>query len=112
MSAAAVSPVSHHARPAHDLAALKRGNLDPAEQRQAVGEQFEAILIRQFLAQSLGSLMGDGKEGGGGVYGYMLTDTLADKLTQGGGLGLAPVITRQLSPRGKPAPAPAAPQPR
>ena len=107
MSASAISPVSHHARPAHDLAALKRGQLDPAEQRQAVGEQFEAILVRQFLQQSLGSLMGDGKEGGGGVYGYMLTDTLADKLTQGGGMGLASVITRQLSPRDKLGAAPA-----
>lgn len=107
MSPSALSPVSPHTRSAHDLAALKRGHLDPAEQRQAVGEQFEAILIRQFLAQSLGSLMGDGKAGGGGVYGYMLTDSLAEKLTQGGGMGLAPVITRQLSPRGK---APAAPQ--
>lgn len=100
MAVSPVSPLPRHAKPVHDLAALKRGNLDPAEQRKAVGEQFEAILVRQFLQQSLGSLMGDGKSGGGGVYGYMLTDTLAQKLTEGGGLGLASVITRQLTPRG------------
>jgi flagellar protein FlgJ len=97
-----ISSLSPHAKPAHDLAALKRGNLDPTEQRQAVAEQFEAILVRQFLQQSLGSLMGDGQSGGGGIYGYMLTDSLAEKLTQGGGMGLAPVIARQLKPRGTP----------
>lgn len=111
MSVPAVNPLPLHARPAHDLAALKRGHLDPAEQRQAVAEQFEAILVRQFLQPSLGSLMGDGQAGGGGVYGYMLTDTLAQKLTEGGGLGLAPVLARQLTPRGQPVAGPVAPQP-
>lgn len=109
MTLPAVSHLPAHARPVHDLAALKRGNLDPAEQRQAVGEQFEAILVRQFLQQSLGSLLGDGQAGGGGVYGYMLTDTLAQKLAEGGGMGLAPVIARQLTPRGAPVPGPVAP---
>lgn len=96
-------PVSSavHANQAHDLAALKRGNLSPEEQRTAVAGQFEAILMRQFLQESIGSMMGGGKGGGGGgVYSYMLTDTLADKLTQGRGMGLAPMIAKQLTPRG------------
>lgn len=86
----------------HDLAALKRGNLDPAEQRAAVAGQFEAILLRQFLQESVGSMMGgkSGDGGGGGVYGFMLTDTLADKLSQGRGMGIAPMIAKQLTPRG------------
>ena len=98
-----VSPVTStpHAAAPHDLAALKRGNLDPAEQRAAVAGQFEAILLRQFLQDSVGSMMGGGKGGGGGgVYSYMLTDTLADKLTQGRGMGIAPMIAKQLTPRG------------
>ncbi len=91
----------------HDLAALKRGNLSPEEQRTAVAGQFEAILLRQFLQESIGSMMsgGDGKSGsggGGGVYSYMLTDTLADKLSQGRGMGIAPMIAKQLTPRGAP----------
>ena len=93
-----------HSTQVHDLAALKRGNLSPEEQRTAVAGQFEAILMRQFLQESIGSMMGGGKSdgsgGGGGVYSYMLTDTLADKLTQGRGMGIAPMIAKQLTPRG------------
>lgn len=100
MQIPAVSPAAH-SNQAHDLAALKRGNLSPEEQRTAVAGQFEAILMRQFLQDSIGSMMGGGKGGGGGgVYSYMLTDTLADKLTQGRGMGLAPMIAKQLTPRG------------
>ena len=104
MQIAPVSSTPHHAV-VHDLAALKRGNLDPAEQRAAVAGQFEAILLRQFLQESIGSMMGGekgggGSGGGGGVYSYMLTDTLADKLSQGNGMGIAPMIAKQLTPRG------------
>ncbi len=69
--------------------------------------QFEAIMVRQLIApaiepmmsgSSLGGEKSDG-DSGGGVYGYMLTDVLSTSITQGGGLGLADVITRQLSPR-------------
>src|SRR3954464_3604010 len=94
-----ISPAAHSS-PAHDLAALKRGNLSPEEQRTAVAGQFEAILMRQFLQDSIGSMMGGDKSGGGGVYSFMLTDTLADKLTQGRGMGIAPMIAKQLTPRG------------
>ena len=85
---------------AHDLAALKRGTLAPDEQRQAVASQFEAILLRQFLQDSVGSMMGGKNDAGGNVYGYMLTDSLADKLAGGSGMGLAPMIAKQLAPRG------------
>ncbi|MEI7799878.1 MAG: hypothetical protein WCI28_06785 [Opitutaceae bacterium] len=108
------APPSRHV--ASDLAALKRGGLAPAEQRAAVASQFEAILIRQFLQESVGSMMGGGNKaagsdgGGGSVYGFMLTDSLAQKLTEGGGMGLAPMIAKQLTPRGIPVtPPPLAP---
>ena len=97
-----VSPVNSATRPSavvHDLAALKRGNLPPAEQRSAVASQFEAILLRQFLQESIGSMMGGDKSSGGGVYSYMLTDTLADKLSEGRGMGLSSMIAQQLAPR-------------
>jgi Rod binding domain-containing protein len=100
-----VTPITASSAPApvvHTLAELKRGNLSPAEQRQAVASQFEAILLRQFLQESIGSMMGGkgGSESGGNVYGYMMTDTLADKLSQGRGMGLAPMIAQQFTPRG------------
>ena len=111
MSIAPVSPTPHVAHAHADLAALKRGNLTPAEQRTAVAGQFEAILLRQFLQDSVGSMMGGDKASGAGVYGYMLTDTLADKLSEGHGMGLASMIAKQLTPRGAPADAAATPAP-
>ena len=100
-----VPPISSsiQPRPVLDLAVVKRGNLIPADQRAAVSSQFEAILLRQFLQDSVGSMMGGGGDsggGGGGVYSYMLTDTLADKLSQGRGMGIAPMLAKQLTPRG------------
>lgn len=73
-------------------------NLTSAEQAREVGRQFEAILVRQLLDESIGkSLMGnDGAQSS--VYGYMMTDLFADKLTQGKGLGLGQMIARQLTP--------------
>lgn len=74
----------------------------PADVQKAV-RQFEAILVRQLLSPSIkplmsGSSLGGGAAGsGGGVYGYMLTDTLAGSIAAGGGLGLAPVLARQFS---------------
>lgn len=69
-------------------------------------QQFEAIMVRQLLAPAIEPMMSGGSLGGkesagsgGGVYGYMLTDVLSTAVTQGGGLGLADVISRQLAPR-------------
>jgi len=113
MAVTPVSPTAPHRAPVIDLAALKRGNLTPEEQRKGVSAQFEAILVRQFLQESVGSMMGGkgkgGAGGGGSVYSYMLTDTLAQKLTEGQGMGLAPMIAKQLTPRGTPAAAPKEP---
>jgi flagellar protein FlgJ len=67
---------------------------------QKVAAQFEAILVRQMIGPALESAMGGGgKAGGGGTYSYMLTDTIANQLTAGRGLGLAPMIAQQLTPR-------------
>jgi peptidoglycan hydrolase FlgJ len=93
-----------------DLARAARSGSDaagrpsPSDVAKAA-RQFEAILVRQLLAPSIEPLMNGASLGGsagsgqgGGVYGYLLTDTLAGSISQGGGLGLASVITRQLAP--------------
>lgn len=107
MSVAPITSARSVVPPAPDLAALKRGHLDPAAERAGVASQFEAILVRQFMQESIGSMMGGGaggkgasQAGGGSMYSYMLVDSLAQKLTEGRGLGLAPIIARQLTPRG------------
>lgn len=74
-------------------------NASPAEQRKGVAAQFEAILVRQLLAPTMTSMLG--KEGGAAsnVYGDMLTDTFAQQLTRGGGMGLSQMLQKQLTPR-------------
>ncbi|HEX3728780.1 MAG TPA: flagellar biosynthesis protein FlgJ [Opitutaceae bacterium] len=83
-------------------------NKSPEAQRTAVAGQFEAILLRQFLSKSVGSMMGGENSAQGSIYGYLLTDTLAQSMAAGGGLGMAKIIEQQLSPRGQPAAAAAA----
>ena len=97
-----VAPVNPNAGllPAEMSSPARLAQLSGAEQARAVAGQFEAILLRQFLQESVGSIMG-GKEGGAasGVYGYLLTDVLANRLSQGGGLGLGHILQHQLAPR-------------
>jgi Rod binding domain-containing protein len=67
-------------------------------QSAEVASQFEAILVRQLLAPTMTSILG--KEGAASnIYGDMLTDTLAQQLTRGGGLGLGQLLQHQLTPR-------------
>ncbi len=102
LASASLSPeLARAARSGADASARP----SPAEVQKAA-RQFEAILVRQLLAPAIEPLMNGGSLGGGaagagqggGVYGYLLTDTLAGSISQGGGLGLASVITRQLAP--------------
>ena len=73
-------------------------NASPAEQRKEVAAQFEAILVRQLLAPTMTSMLGEGGAASN-VYGDMLTDTFAQQLTRGGGMGLSQMLQKQLSPR-------------
>jgi flagellar protein FlgJ len=74
-------------------------HLPQDEQVKAVSAQFEAIMIRQLLQNSVGNIMGGENAGpGGNVYGYLLTDVLANQLSAAGGLGLSRVFQQQLTP--------------
>lgn len=72
----------------------------PADIKKAAS-QFEAIILRQLLAPTIEPVMsggmGGGQSSGGGVYGYMMTDVLANSLAQGGGLGWGHMLEKQLS---------------
>ncbi|HZZ18177.1 MAG TPA: hypothetical protein VFE25_02350 [Opitutaceae bacterium] len=74
-------------------------------QRQKAAQQFEAILVRQLLSQSVGSMMGGQGHTAGLMYGDLMTNTLAQNLTAGKGLGLGKMIETQLTPKGVGAPA-------
>lgn len=73
-------------------------NLPQAEQVRAAAGQFEAIILRSLMQDSIGKLMGQGPAGS--MYGHLLTDVIANKLTEGGGLGLGSVLTQQLTRSG------------
>ena len=101
----ALTPATHAHAPHLSGAALRAAA--PAEQRAAVAAQFEAILVRQLLGQTMTKMLGSGEGAAASVYGDMLTDTLATQLSSGPGLGLSRMIEQQLTPRGAPAAPPA-----
>jgi Rod binding domain-containing protein len=100
MNVAAIASSSVAQPPLHG-AALRAA--PPEVQRRQVAAQFEAILVRQLLGKSVASMLGGASDTAGSVYGDMLTDSLAQNLTAGQGLGLGRMIERQLTPRGLPA---------
>ncbi len=87
LAAAGAPPVASLPPPSGDL---NPANGDSAAKPPAnpteVARQFEAILVRQILSESMKSLLENGKDGQ--VYGYFITEALADGITKGGGLGL------------------------
>jgi flagellar protein FlgJ len=102
----AVSAISHTTSAAATLAAAGKPqamrNLPQAEQVKAAAGQFEAIILRQMLQDSVGKIAGEGAAGN--VYGFMLTDVIANKLSEGGGLGLSGMLEQQLTPHAAKAP--------
>ena len=87
--------------PDSSMRSLTRPGQTPAQQRKAAAGQFEQILLREFLTKSVGSMMGGEDTPQGSVYGYLLTDTLAQRMAAGGGMGLSKMIEQQLTPPGE-----------
>ena len=102
LSAVTSLPPIDHAR-ATQLRGAALHRAAPAEQRAAVGAQFEAILVRQLLGKTMTKMLSSDEGTAASVYGDMLTDTIATQLTAGPGLGLGRIIEKQLTPRGLPA---------
>lgn len=75
----------------------KDGNGPSPEDAAKAAKQFESILVRQFIEPSIKSMMtGLGGGGpGGDVYGYFMVDSLANAITDGGGLGLTSILEMQ-----------------
>lgn len=82
-----------------------KSNLSEAEKVADVSRKFEAVLLRQILNQALKpaihSEMTD-DSAVGGMYQDMITNQLAEAISQSGGLGLAKQLeaglTRQFKP--------------
>jgi flagellar protein FlgJ len=96
-----------HARPAAGSKPGSAVKSDAQKQTSVAARQFEAIILRQLLSPAIEPLMSGGltggqavKGGGGGVYGYLVTDVMANSLSQCGGLGLSQMLEKQLTPKG------------
>jgi Rod binding domain-containing protein len=79
------------------------GNKALTEQQKIneVSRQFEAILVRQFLSEAQKSTIKTAftdNSTASGIYQDMITNQLADSLTQGHGIGLAESFQKQLTP--------------
>src|SRR5256885_11458910 len=97
LSSSPLSPVAH-ARAAH-LTGPALHAAAPDEPRAAVAGQFEAILVRQLLGKTMTKMLGSEEGAAANVYGDLLTETIANQLTAGQGLGLGRMIEQQLAPR-------------
>lgn len=83
-------------------------SLTEADKVQAVGQQFEAVMLRQILTDATKNMFGTGAGGGSStnsIYQDMVTNTLADNMSRSGGMGLARVLAKQLQHECKTAPA-------
>jgi Rod binding domain-containing protein len=105
-----ISAIATKVDPAHaGLQNLAGNRALTAEQKIAeASQQFEAILLRQFLAESQKPVFkseytDDSAEAG--IYQDMITNQLADSLAHSGGVGLAKTFQHQLTHRGGDLPA-------
>lgn len=76
--------------------------LSKDEKIAEASRQFEAILLRQFLSESQKTVFKSefsDNSAATGIYQDMITNQLADCLSQGKGFGLAETFRQQLTPR-------------
>ena len=80
----------------------QNNKLTEAEKIGEVAQQFEAILLRQFLNEATKPMLSQDKgmnPAQKGIYQDMITNTLADTISQSGEFGLAQAFRHQLMPR-------------
>jgi flagellar protein FlgJ len=100
MDISSISPIATQGvdwRSNAQAAQIESGNpakaADSPDKAAKTAKQFEAILLRQILTESMGSLLQGGESGQ--VYGYLITDALADSMSKAGGLGLSHILEAQ-----------------
>ena len=65
----------------------------------AVSDQFESVLVKQFLKEALKPMFkGVFNEDGGAhrMYRHFFTDAISESITQGGGFGVSTILQQQL----------------
>ena len=89
---------------ASDLPLERLANSDQVSKQEKIGEaarQFESVLLRQILSQAQKPLFKNSLVPGGGtanaIYQDMVTQQLADRISEGGTFGFATVLKRELT---------------
>lgn len=89
---------------ASDLPLERLANSGQVSKQEKIGEaarQFEAVLLRQILSQAQKPLFQNSLIPGGGttnaIYQDMVTQQLADRISEGGSFGFANVLKRELT---------------
>lgn len=74
-------------------------NLSDAQKVAEVSRQFEAVLLRQILADIRKPVLAsaEGDPAVNGIYSDMINNQLADSISHSGGFGLAKSLTSQLT---------------
>jgi Rod binding domain-containing protein len=73
--------------------------LSEADKIGEASRQFEAVLLRQILADATKTVFKSSmnpESSSDGIYQDMITNTLADKISRAGGFGLSRVLNQQL----------------
>jgi len=71
----------------------------------AVSQQFESVLVKQFLKEALKPMFkGVFNEDGGAhrMYRHFFTDAISESVASGGGFGVSNILQQQLSKPGSP----------
>jgi len=71
----------------------------------AVSQQFESVLVKQFLKEALKPMFkGVFNEDGGAhrMYRHFFTDAISESIASGGGFGVSNILQQQLSKPGSP----------
>lgn len=78
---------------------MLQGTANKTEQADQLAQEFEGILIRQYLTEALKPMSKDSGFFGGKaspMYQQLITDTLASSMTKSGSLGFSTVLQAQL----------------
>jgi len=79
---------------------IERNSPTDAAKIEKVGQQFEAILLRQYLGDALKPMFKGYIDEGGSIndqYRYFITDILANSLSSDGGLGMGSQLSNQIN---------------
>ena len=75
-------------------------NISQKQKNAAVSQQFEAVLVKQFLKEALKPMFeGVFNEDAGAhrMYRHFFTDAISESVAQGGGFGISNILQQQLN---------------